>query len=176
LAVTRIPGNGGLLFATPLRAGLDETRPPPEGGDDGLRQLGEVTVVHADGLGVRAGVEHHLRLSHEASIHEHAVSVDGAEGGHGTHFEFGVERGDLVLARQAQRRRAGAQTELLEIHHVVCGEHRLHGLVIGEADDDFGPAPLWDVRHGRLFLRRVSPAVTEAGIRDPLALEEIRDR
>ena len=91
-------------------------RASPEGPDDGLRQLGEVAVMHADGFCVSAGVEDHLRISHQAPIHEHPVSVHRAEGGHGADFILGVQRRNLFFMRQAQRGCVGEQAELLEMH------------------------------------------------------------
>ena len=75
---------------------------------------------------------------------------------------------DLFLARQAERYGVGEQAELLEIHRVVCWEHRLHGLFVGDTDDDFGPRSLRDVRHGCLFLGRIGRSMSEAGVRNPL--------
>jgi hypothetical protein len=72
--------------------------------------------MHTDGLCVCAGIEDHLRLSHEAPVDEHPVSVHGAEWGHGTHFVRGVQSCDLFLARQAQRDGVGEHPELLKTH------------------------------------------------------------
>src|SRR5688572_27358365 len=38
--------------------------------DDRAGELGEVAVMHADGVGMRSGVEHQLRLADQAAIHE----------------------------------------------------------------------------------------------------------
>ena len=132
--------------------------------------------MHTDGLCVRAGVEDHLRLSHEAAVHEHPLSVHRTERGHGAHFVIRVQHRYLVLARQAQHVGVGEPAELFEIRYMVCLQHRLHRLVVRDADDDFGPASLQSVRHRRLFQRRVGRDMPEAGIRDPLAPQQLHDR
>ena len=77
-------------------------------------------------------------------------------------------------SRQAQRGGVGEQAKLLEIDGMVSRQHGLHGLLVSDADDDLCPAASGDVRHGRLFLRRVGRGMSEAGVRDPLALQQLR--
>jgi len=131
--------------------------------------------MHADGFCVCAGVEDHLRLSDEAVVHEHAVTVHRAERRHGAHFALRVHRGYLFLGCQAQRDGIGELAEQLEIHHVVRRKDRLHRLVVSDANDDLRPASLRDVRHGCLFLRRVGREMSEAGIGDPSGPQQVCD-
>ena len=101
---------------------------------------------------MRACVEHHLGLAHKAPLHKHPVAVHTTERWNGADLAVGVQSGDLVLACQPQGRGAGEHPKLLEIHHVMCRQHRLRRLAVNDAKDDFGPASPRDVRDSCLFL------------------------
>lgn len=107
-----------------------------EAADDRTDDRGEVAVVHAQRVGMGARVEHHLWLTDEASFHEHRVSVHRAERRHRADFEFGVERGNLVFVREAQRDGSRQVPERVEIDRVVRRHDCLHRLPVGNADDD----------------------------------------
>ena len=96
-----------------------------EAANDRSDDLGEVGVVHAQRVGVRAGVEHQLRLADEAAVDEHSVTVHHAEGRHRADFELRVYRRNLVLMREPQRDRVREIPQHVESHGVVSGHDRL---------------------------------------------------
>ena len=60
----------------------------------------KISVVHTQRVGVRAGIEDHLRLADEASFDEDAVSVHHPERRHRADLELGIQHRNLGLFRE----------------------------------------------------------------------------
>ena len=129
-----------------------------ERADGRVDDVREVSVVHAERVGVRAGVEHQFGLADEASLDEHAMAVNHPERRHRADLELGVERGDLLLPREPKRRTPHQRLERLEIDRVVCGQDGLHRL--GSRRCRSPPWPSVDPECGR---RRTSSGAVNAG-------------
>ena len=93
---------------------------PAETADERLRDIGKITVVHANAVGVRTRVEHHLRIADKAFLDEHAPQLDAAEGRHRALLAVRVHVGNLALAGQAQPCRPRQLAQPVEIDQRAC--------------------------------------------------------
>src|SRR5262245_34522899 len=76
---------------------------------DRLGKLRDISIVHAQSLGVGAGVEDQLRLADQALFDEDAMTVDCAERRHRTDFIVRVENRNFIFSRQPDHGRVGEQ-------------------------------------------------------------------
>src|SRR5207253_8490444 len=130
-------GSPGLtLDARRLRA---RERRPRERADDRTRELGEVAVVHADRVGVRAGVEEHLALADQAPIDEDSLLIERAERRHRPGLAVAIRLLELPLVREAHHHGARQPEQRLDIHHAVRRHHGENQLLVGGADHDLRP-------------------------------------
>jgi len=128
-----------LLGAPPRVYSRGSCRRPCERANNRMRELGEIAIVHPDRVCVRARVERHFDLTHQASIDEHALEIQTAERGHRARFAVGIQAGEFLLARETNDARARQGTQPFEVDDQVGREHNQNRLVVEEADDDLRP-------------------------------------
>jgi hypothetical protein len=128
--------------------------------------------VHPDRIGVRAGVEDHLGLAHQAAIDEHPLMVKGAERGHRARFAVWIRIREFLLVREAHGESARQRAQGLQVHHAMRRKNGQNELGVRDAHDDLRPGAPRHVRHRRFLLGREGGGMPEGSERDSRASQK----